>query len=279
MEDALPSEQGVRTTLNLTRIQRRSTISFTESNPRKFVKFRQQLSDSTRMQTKSTVLTREERGLLILATLHGQQLSNSEISQRLGVSVSRVKRLVHLACVKLEAHNRAEAIVFALKRGEISLNDIFSLDELAEILSLLSPDTLIMIAHLVRQELELGHPRGKDEQIIRTDRRQDAILTNRERDVLIIAGHGLTNKEIADRLCISIGAVTTFLNRACRKLGARRRTDAVVLALKQREISAGEILSLYEMLQFLAPLGAESIEKIAQLLSQKLGQEPIPTGS
>jgi len=232
------------------------------------------------MKTKSTVLTKEERDILILATRHdGQQLSNSEISQHLGISVSRVKNIIHQACVKLEAHNRAEAIVFALKRGDIRLNDFYSLDELAEVLGSLGSGMLRRIAHLVRQELELGYPPGKDEQIIRTDRRQDAILTNRERDVLILAGRGLTNREIADRLYISIGAVTTFLNRACRKLGARRRTDAVVLALKQREISVGEILSLYEMLQFFAPLGAESIEKMAQLLDQKLGQEPIPTGS
>ena len=166
-----------------------------------------------------------------------------------------------------------------MKRGEISLTEFYSLDELAEILSSLSPDMLRRIAHLVRQELEHGHLPGKDEQIICTDRRQDTILTKRERDVLILAGRGLTNKEIADRLYISISAVRTFLNRACTKLGARKRADAVVLALKQREISIGEIFSLNELVQILAPLGAESIEKIAQLLSQKLGQEPVPTGS
>ena len=233
------------------------------------------------MKTKSTVLTKEERDILILAALHprGKHLSNSEIAQRLGISVSRVKTLIHQACVKLGAHNRNEAIFFAMKRGEISLNEFYSLDELAEILSSLSPDMLRRIAHLVRQELEHGHLPGKDEQIICTDRRQDTILTKRERDVLILAGRGLTNIEIADRLYISISAVRTFLNRACTKLGARKRADAVVLALKQREISVGEIFSLNEVVQGLAPLGAESIEKIAQLLNQKLGQEPVPTGS
>jgi len=89
------------------------------------------------MKTKSTVLTKEERDILILGTIHprGKHLSNSEIGQRLGISVSRVKNLIHHACVKLEAHNRIEAIFFAMKRGEISLNEVYSLDELAEILS------------------------------------------------------------------------------------------------------------------------------------------------
>jgi DNA-binding CsgD family transcriptional regulator len=233
------------------------------------------------MQTKSTVLTREERDILILGTIHprGKHLSNSEIGQRLGISVSRVKNLIHHACVKLEAHNRIEAIFFAMTRGEISLNEVYSLDEIAEILSSLSPDMLRRIAHLVRQELEYGHLPEKDEQIISTDRRQDTTLTKRERDVLILAGRGLTNMEIADRLYMSISAVRTFLNRACTKLGARKRADAVVLALKQREITVGEITSLNEVVHGLAPLGAESVEKMAQLLNQKLGQEPVPTGS
>jgi DNA-binding CsgD family transcriptional regulator len=233
------------------------------------------------MKTKSTALTREERDILILAAIHprGKHLSNSEIGQRLGISVSRVKNLIHQACVKLGAHNRIEAIFFAMKRGEISLNEVYSLDEIAEILSSLSPDMLRRIAHLVRQELELGHLLGNDERIILTDRRQDATLTKRERDVLILAGRGLTNMEIADRLYISISAVRTYLNRACTKLGARKRSDAVVLALKQREISVGEITSLNEVVQGLAPVGAESLEKMAQLRSQKLVQEPITTGN
>jgi DNA-binding CsgD family transcriptional regulator len=233
------------------------------------------------MKTKSTILTKEEREVLILGCIHprGKHFSNSEIAQRLGISVSRVKNLIHQACLKLEAHNRIEAIFFAMKGGEINLNEVYSLDEIAEILSSLSPDMLRRIAQLVRQELEYGHLPEKDEQIILTDRRQDTTLTKRERDVLILAGRGLTNREIADKLYISPSAVRTFLNRACTKLGARKRADAVVLALKQREITVGEITSLNEVVQGLAPVGAESLEKMAQLLNQKLGQEPIPTGS
>jgi DNA-binding NarL/FixJ family response regulator len=212
-----------------------------------------------------------------LGTIHprGKHLSNTEIAERLGVSVNRVKTLIHQACVKLEAHNRIEAIFFAMKRGEMSLNEVYSLDELAEILSSLSPDTLVGIAHLVRQELEHGHLPEKDEQIICTDRRQDTTLTKRERDVLILASRGLTNQEIADRLYISISAVRTFLYRACTKLGVCKRADAALLALKHVEIGVGDICSLDEVVHGLAPLGAESVERMAQLLNQELEQEPI----
>jgi DNA-binding CsgD family transcriptional regulator len=233
------------------------------------------------MSTKSTVLTGEEREVIILCAIHphDRHLSNSEIAQRLGVSISKVKRLIHQACLKLEAHNRNEAIYFAVRRGEINLNEAYSLDELAEMLRSSSPVMLRRIAHLLRQELEYWYVSGKDEKIICTERRQDTILTKRERDVLILSMRGLTNKEIADRLYISIGSVMIFLNRACRKLGARKRADAIDLALRQGEIGLDEITSFDELLRVLVPLGAESIEKVAQLLDQRFGQEKIPADS
>jgi DNA-binding NarL/FixJ family response regulator len=231
------------------------------------------------MKTKSTVLTKEERDILILAALHGQHLDNAEIAQHLGMSVNRVKTVIHQACIKLGAHNKNEAVVSAIKRRAISPTEFFSLDELAELFCSVSPEMLTRIAQLVRREAEHGQPPDGDEQIICTERRQESILTQSERDVLILAGRGLTNKEIADRLCLSNGTVRVFLNRAWTKLGASNRAEAVVLALKQREISVGEIASLNEIVQYFALAGAETIEKIAQLLDQKLGQEPVPTAS
>ena len=231
------------------------------------------------MKTKSTVLAKEERDVLILAARNGQHLSNAEIAQRLGISVNRVKTRIHLACIKLGARNKNEAIVFAIKRGAISPTEFFSLDELAELFCSVSPDVLRRIAELVRQKLEHGHLPETDEQIVCTERRQDTILTKSERDVLILAGRGLTNKEIAYRLCLANGTVRVFLNRAWTKLGASNRAEAVVLALKQREISVDEINSLSEIVQYFAPSGAESVERMAQLLNQKLRQEHIHTGS
>ncbi len=226
------------------------------------------------MKSKSTTLTKEERDILVLGGIHpdGKQLSNAEIGQPLGLSVNRVKTIIHQACVKLQAHNRNEAILLALIRGELRLDDLYSLDELAERFSSLDPDMLRRLAHRVRQGLEPGHLLEKDEQIICSDIRQGTRLTKIERDVVILAGHRLTNSEIASRLYISVGTVRKSLNRACTKLGARRRAETVVLAVKQREISILDMFSPNELIQVLAPLGAESIEKMAQLVGEKLEQ-------
>ncbi len=230
------------------------------------------------MKTRSTVLSAEERDVLILATQHpgGRHLSNSEIAQRLGISVNKVKTLVYQACVKLGAHNRYEAILCALRWGEISVDEFYSLDELAEVCCSLSPAMLRRVAHLMRQEQQHGDSSLDEEQIVCTRRGADGVLTPRERDVLALSWRGLTNAEIGEKLCMSANSVRSFLSRACAKLGARKKIDALVLALKRREISIGEIATLDEMLQLLDPLGPEAVERMAQLLDQKLAQERSP---
>ena len=233
------------------------------------------------MKAKKALLTKEERDVLLLAHAHPncQHLQNAEIGQLMGISVSKVKRLIHQACTKLKANNRYDALISAVRQGEISINELFTLDELAELLSSLYPDGVRRIAHFVREGPEHGHLAEEDEQINNTGRIQDSILTKCEQNVLILIGRGFTNREIADELCLSLSTVATFIYRACTKLGTHNRADAWILAAKRREISIGEIYSLKELLPFFAPLGAETLEKIAKLMSEKLELEPVTTGS
>ncbi len=225
------------------------------------------------MAAQNPILTKEERDILILVAVHPglKHLTNEEISQRLNIPVSKVKTLMYQACQKLNADNRNEAVFLAMKQGEIMLDELLSLEELAEILGSMDPDVLRMIASCVRskQTMLLEY----DEKYACIERKQDGILTNRERDVLILASSGISNFEIANQLCMTTSAVRTFLNRAFKKLGARKKPDAIQLALKLREISVGEISTLKELANFLAPLGADSIDKVAELLEQKHEQE------
>lgn len=54
-------------------------------------------------------------------------------------------------------------------------------------------------------------------------------LTAREREIVTLAARGLSNRQIADRLTVSIRTVEGHLYRACTKLGADDRTKLAAL--------------------------------------------------
>lgn len=59
-------------------------------------------------------------------------------------------------------------------------------------------------------------------------------LTNREREVLELVVHGLSNKEIADRLSVTVAAVRFHLKHIYQKLHVHSRTEAVLKFRPQR---------------------------------------------
>ena len=61
-----------------------------------------------------------------------------------------------------------------------------------------------------------------------------AQLTARERQIVALVAHGLSNTEIADELTISHATAKTHVSRAMTKLGARDRARLVALAYRHR---------------------------------------------
>lgn len=55
-------------------------------------------------------------------------------------------------------------------------------------------------------------------------------LTQREMDVLNLMALGMSNHEIADKLCVSIPTVKSHSSNLYEKLGVKRRTQAVIQA-------------------------------------------------
>jgi DNA-binding NarL/FixJ family response regulator len=65
-------------------------------------------------------------------------------------------------------------------------------------------------------------------------------LTNREREVVALVAHGLSNDEIAAAMVLSPATAKTHVSRAMTKLGARDRAQLVVFAYQAGLVSARE---------------------------------------
>ena len=74
------------------------------------------------------------------------------------------------------------------------------------------------------------------------DTRQLEVLTEREREVLGLVGHGLTNDEIGQRLFLSPLTAKTHVSRIMSKLLARDRVQLVVVAYETGLVSPGRPL-------------------------------------
>ncbi len=96
-----------------------------------------------------------------------------------------------------------------------------------------SPDDLAAAIRQVHAGGSVLHPDAAARLVERT---QDpgASITGRERDVLKLLTEGLANKEIARRLQISEKTVKTHVSNLLQKLGVQDRTQAALLAVRQR---------------------------------------------
>jgi DNA-binding NarL/FixJ family response regulator len=97
--------------------------------------------------------------------------------------------------------------------------------------ALLSPKaTQTLIARFLSSE-EVSGPRP-DASVLN-------VLTDREREVLALAAHGLSNEDIGERLFLSPLTAKTHINRAMTKLGVRDRAQLVVIAYQSGLVKPG----------------------------------------
>lgn len=83
---------------------------------------------------------------------------------------------------------------------------------------------------IVEVPVEVPAPAAPPGFVLNHAKVEELELTRRELEVLNLMADGLSNREMAERLCISENTVKTHCSRLFDKLGAGRRTQAVQLA-------------------------------------------------
>ena len=104
-------------------------------------------------------------------------------------------------------------------------------------------------------------------------------LTLTERQALGCVARGLVNDEIADALNIATSTVKSCLHSAFRKLSARNRAQAVILALTQQHLDLDEVFSLDELAAMWTSLDQATIERVAELVKQRRERDRLLPGT
>ncbi|MEM9042442.1 MAG: response regulator transcription factor, partial [Actinomycetota bacterium] len=72
---------------------------------------------------------------------------------------------------------------------------------------------------------------GRDERPDAAGAPARSSLTEREQEVLVMLSEGMSNREIADELYLSVDTVKTHVRKLFRKLGVSNRTQAAMIAV------------------------------------------------
>jgi DNA-binding NarL/FixJ family response regulator len=153
-----------------------------------------------------------------------------------GIEVTkRIKpRFPSLAVLILTAYDNDEYIFALLEAGAAGylLKDVPGREIVDAVRSVHSGESVLhpSIARKVIQRAIMGSTRA-------TEIKTNIELSDREKEVLKLAARGMTNKDIADSLCISIRTVQGHINSIFHKLGVGSRTEAIFQSVKRGWLS------------------------------------------
>ncbi len=88
--------------------------------------------------------------------------------------------------------------------------------------SVLHPTVIAkLLKHALQVELEPGRPEGGES------------LSTREMEIMKLASRGMSNKDVAEELCLTVRTVKAHLSNIFSKLGVASRTEAILKGLRE----------------------------------------------
>jgi DNA-binding NarL/FixJ family response regulator len=145
--------------------------------------------------------------------------------------------------VALGLREEPEDVVAWVEAGASGLvSSDASLDELSNTLLGVArgeaPCSPRVAAALLRRVCAAAHESGEPPRNGRSPATAPVDLTAREREIVWLLNHGLSNKEIAGQLQIELGTVKNHVHNLLRKLGVSRRAEAAALLRRDAGIAA-----------------------------------------
>lgn len=136
--------------------------------------------------------------------------------------------------IMLTSFSEKKLVLSAFKSGANAycLKNI-KLDELVNVIRSVLNGAMWIDPAIAQFILEIMQSNTLDTQLQETGS-YDFDLTSREKDILKLVAAGKSNKEIADELILSIHTVKNHLKNILQKLCVEDRTQAAILAIKEK---------------------------------------------
>ena len=112
-----------------------------------------------------------------------------------------------------------------------TLYDIYNCEAWLEQHALVEEEVFIPVIRRLEQKSKQNDVSVKISNMITQSPLSDEVLSDREKDVIVDVAQGMTNKEIADHLCISTNTVITHRRNIARKLQIHSPAGLTIYAL------------------------------------------------